>query len=67
MSKYLGSLWAKYEKMGLAQKSYDRLEWVGGANEQRLHGTISMQKTHELELQPKHHYPTTVKSKDGHY
>lgn len=57
--------WAKNEKMGLAWKRYDRLEWVHGANEQRMHGTIAMQKTHDLELRPKHHYPTTVKSEDG--
>ncbi|MCJ1348425.1 hypothetical protein MMC31_006657 [Peltigera leucophlebia] len=57
--------WAKNEKMGLAWKRYDRLEWVHGANEQRMYGTIAMQKTHDLELRPKHHYPTTVKSEDG--
>lgn len=56
--------WAKHEKMGLAWKRYDRLEWVHGANEQRMDGTIAMQKTHDLELRPKHHYPTTVKSED---
>lgn len=56
--------WTKSEKMGLAWKRYDRLEWVHGANEQRMHGTIAMQKTHDLELRPKYHYPTTVKSED---
>lgn len=32
--------WAKDERMGLAQKRYDLLEWVHGAYEQRMHGTI---------------------------
>ncbi|MCJ1262887.1 hypothetical protein MMC22_002757 [Lobaria immixta] len=57
--------WLKDKKMGLAWKRYDRLEWVHGANEQRMHGTIAMQKSYDLELRPKHHYPTTIKSKNG--
>lgn len=56
--------WLKNEKMGLAWKRYDRLEWVHGANEQRMYGTIAMQKSHDLQLRPKHHYPTSVKSKN---
>lgn len=52
--------WLRHEKMGLAWKRYDRLEWVHGANEQRMYGTIAMQKTHDLELRPKQHYPTTI-------
>lgn len=56
--------WLKNEKMGLAWKRYDRLEWVHGANEQRMYGTIAMQKSHDLELRPKKHYPTCIKSKD---
>jgi hypothetical protein len=52
--------WLCHEKMGLAWKRYDRLEWVHGANEQRMYGTIAMQKTHDLELRPKQHYPTTI-------
>lgn len=62
---HLLEAWTKNEKMGLAWKRYDRLEWVHGANEQRMHGTIAMQKTHDLELRPKYHYPTTVKSEEG--
>ena len=58
----LGS-WIAKEKMGLAWKRYDRLEWVHGANEQRMYGTLGMQQTHELELRPKDHYPTSVKDK----
>lgn len=56
--------WLKNEKMGLAWKRYDRLEWVHGANEQRMYGTIAMQKSHDLELRPKQHYPTFIKSED---
>lgn len=54
--------WLHSEKMGLAWKRYDRLEWVHGANEQKMYGTMGMQKTHELELRPKNHYLTTAKS-----
>ena len=57
-------VWLKHEKMGLAWKRYDRLEWVHGANEQKMYGTIAMQKSHELELRPKKHYPTSVKTSD---
>ena len=55
--------WVAKEKMGLAWKRYDRLEWVHGANEQRMYGTLGMQQTHELELRPKDHYPTSVKDR----
>ena len=55
--------WLTNERIGLAWKRYDRLEWVHGANEQRMYGTIAMQRTHELELRPKNHYPTAVKTK----
>ncbi|KAI9833925.1 MAG: hypothetical protein M1819_003434 [Sarea resinae] len=56
--------WTKYEKMGLAWRRYDRLEWVHGVHEQKIYGAIAMQKSHELELRPKHHYPTTASKKD---
>ncbi len=56
--------WLKNERMGLAWKRYDRLEWVHGANEQRMYGTLAMQKSHDLELLPKHHYPTHTKPKN---
>ena len=53
--------WAKLgERMGLAWKRYDRLEWVHGANEERMYGSIAMAQTHDLELRPKTHYPTQV-------
>ncbi|KAI9839103.1 MAG: hypothetical protein M1837_002242 [Sclerophora amabilis] len=54
------STWSKTEKMGLAWKRYDRLEWLHGANEQKMYGTLAMQKSHDLELRPKSHYPTNV-------
>lgn len=53
--------WAEHgERIGLAWKRYDRLEWVHGANEERMYGSMAMQKTHDLELRPKKHYPTDV-------
>lgn len=56
--------WLRKEKIGLAWKRYDRLEWVHGANEQKMYGTLAMQRTHELELRPKDHYLTSIKPKD---
>ena len=56
--------WLKNERMGLAWKRYDRLEWVHGANEQKMYGTLAMQKSHDLELLPKQHYPTHTKVED---
>ena len=55
--------WLRKEKIGLAWKRYDRLEWVHGANEQKMYGTLAMQRTHELELRPKDHYLTSIKPK----
>ncbi|OJJ60549.1 hypothetical protein ASPSYDRAFT_56097 [Aspergillus sydowii CBS 593.65] len=52
--------WANVEAMGLAWKRYDRLEWVYGANEEEMYGSIAMQGTHDLELRPKQHYDTFV-------
>ena len=51
--------WVQHEeRIGLAWKRYDRLEWVHGANEERMYGSIAMSQTHDLELRPKTHYPT---------
>lgn len=50
--------WSKTTTMGLAWRRYDRLEWVHGVNEREMYGTIAMQTSHDLELRPKHHYPT---------
>ena len=55
--------WLKKEKVGLAWKRYDRLEWVHGPNERKMYGTMAMQRTHELELRPKIHYLTNTKLK----
>ena len=57
--------WARNRRMGLAWKRYDRLEWVFGENEKKMYGTIAMFKSHDLELRPKEHYPTSVKMKEG--
>ena len=61
-SSVLGT-WLGKEKIGLAWKRYDRLEWVHGASEQKMYGTMAMQRTHELELRPKDHYLTSIKPK----
>lgn len=55
--------WLAHEKIGLAWKRYDRLEWIYGVQEQRMYGTLAMQQSHELELRPKEHYPTSTRSK----
>ena len=57
--------WEKHERMGLAWKRYDRLEWIHGANEQKMYGTLGMQKSHDLELRPKRHYPTSTPQEGG--
>jgi hypothetical protein len=57
--------WADHEKIGLAWKRYDRLEWVHGAVEQKMYGTIGLQRTHDLELRPKDHYPDHTQLADG--
>lgn len=53
--------WLKTEKIGLAWKRYDRLEWVFGLNEVNMYGAIAMARTHDLELRPRRHYPTAVR------
>ncbi|KAF2188054.1 meiotically up-regulated gene 56 protein [Zopfia rhizophila CBS 207.26] len=58
--------WIKDQRIGLAWKRYDRLEWIHGANERKMYGTIAMQKSHELELRPKSHYPTTAVTRKKH-
>ncbi|KAI9696733.1 MAG: hypothetical protein M1836_005095 [Candelina mexicana] len=56
--------WAKSARIGLAWKRYDRLEWVHGANEQKMYGTLAMQRSHDLELRLKEHYPTSTPTSD---
>ncbi|KAJ5286515.1 hypothetical protein N7524_001821 [Penicillium chrysogenum] len=53
--------WSKTEKMGLAWKRYDRLEWVFGVNEEKMYGAMGMQSSHELELRPRYHYSTKTR------
>jgi Pleckstrin homology domain len=57
--------WTKTEKMGLAWKRYDRLEWIHGANQHKMYGSMAMQQSHDLELRPKKHYPTQSHGKKG--
>ena len=58
--------WVRNHRIGLAWKRYDRLEWIHGANERKMYGTIAMAKSHELELRPKTHYPTTAVTRKKH-
>ncbi|KAJ4289250.1 hypothetical protein N0V90_011592 [Kalmusia sp. IMI 367209] len=58
--------WTKNQRIGLAWKRYDRLEWIHGLNERKMYGTIAMAKSHELELRPKTHYPTTAVTRKKH-
>ncbi|GAB7359162.1 hypothetical protein MBLNU230_g5229t1 [Neophaeotheca triangularis] len=59
--------WAQHGRVGLVWRRYDRLEWIYGAAERKMYGTIGMQKTHELELRPKDHYPTFAKPAKAKY
>jgi Pleckstrin homology domain len=59
--------WSRTEKMGLAWKRYDRLEWIHGVNQQKMYGSMAMQRSHDLELRPKKHYPTYTYGKKGKY
>jgi hypothetical protein len=58
--------WINDQRIGLAWKRYDRLEWIHGANERKMYGTIAMLKSHDLELRPKTHYPTTAVTRKKH-
>jgi hypothetical protein len=53
--------WEKTGRVGLAWKRYDRIEWLHGAVEAKMYGSIAMLKTHDLELRSKDHYPLSVK------
>ncbi|EFQ97641.1 meiotically up-regulated 56 protein [Nannizzia gypsea CBS 118893] len=53
-------IWKKSENMGLAWRRYDRIEWIQGGNEERMYGTMAMRTSHDLELRPKRHYPTST-------
>lgn len=58
--------WMKDHRVGLAWKRYDRLEWIHGANERKMYGSIAMLKSHDLELRTKMHYPTTAITRKKH-
>lgn len=57
------ALWSNDQRIGLAWKRYDRLEWIHGVNERKMYGTMAMMKSHELEIRPKKHYPTWTKTR----
>jgi hypothetical protein len=57
--------WRHGQRIGLAWKRYDRLEWIHGVQEKKMFGTMAMIHSHDLELRPKSHYPTTAKTKKG--
>jgi hypothetical protein len=57
--------WTYNERIGLAWKRYDRLEWIHGENEKKMFGTMAMTQSHDLELRPKQHYPTTSHTRKG--
>ncbi|KAI5306290.1 hypothetical protein KEM56_001533 [Ascosphaera pollenicola] len=57
-------VWNKFERLGLAWRRYDRLEWVHGSNERRMYGSLAMEHTHQLEMRPRTHYPTCA-DEDG--
>jgi Pleckstrin homology domain len=57
--------WMDHQRIGLAWKRYDRLEWIHGANEKKMCGTIAMIQSHDLELRPKQHYATTSHTRKG--
>ena len=59
--------WTKTQKMGLAWKRYDRLEWIHGVNEQKLYGAMAMERSYDLELRPKQHYPTHTHGNKGKF
>ncbi|OAG33855.1 hypothetical protein AYO21_12041 [Fonsecaea monophora] len=58
-------VWSERAKMGLAWKRYDRLEWVHGVNEHKMYGSMAMARSHDLELRPKQHYPTSTYGRKG--
>jgi hypothetical protein len=57
--------WARHNRIGLAWKRYDRLEWIYGVNERKMYGTIALARHMDLELRAKEHYPTQSKTRKG--
>lgn len=61
---HLIDTWNKFDRLGLAWRRYDRLEWVHGGNERRMYGSLAMEHTHQLELRPRTHFPTSTHEDD---
>jgi hypothetical protein len=57
--------WRAGQPVGLVWKRYDRLEWVHGVNERKMFAMLAMIQSHDLELRPKEHYPTTTITRKG--
>lgn len=52
-------------RMGLAWRRYDRLEWLDEGNEESIYYNWVLQKTHDLEIRPKKPYSSFVTFEDG--
>jgi hypothetical protein len=61
--RQLVDCWRRTNHVGLCWRRYDRIEWLHGPSAQRAIGQWAMAETHELELRPKEHYPTSVQRK----
>lgn len=57
--------WPYFHNLGLAWRRYDRLEWIRGGHARDMDGTIAMNLSHQLELRPRIHYPTTAPMESG--
>lgn len=53
------------QKLGLAWRRYDRLEWVREIAHESIHSDWVLNSSHDLELRPKQPYPTKVTFQDG--
>lgn len=53
------------QKVGLAWRRYDRLEWVREITDSSIQAGWVLTATHDLELRPKAPYPTIVTFEDG--
>lgn len=48
------------QKVGLAWRRYDRLEWVRESMDESIHSGWVLYSSHDLEMRPKAHYPSQV-------
>ncbi|KAK9452893.1 Pleckstrin homology domain-containing protein [Dipodascopsis uninucleata] len=48
------------DHMSLAWRRYDRIEWAPEMTAEHMYAAWSLRRTHELELRPKVHYPTSA-------